>query len=408
MDNGAAAESLLPTSSSTAPTQPVSFLPGSMFNLANSIIGAGALTLPYALHQTGLLLGLLLLLLFATLSACSLLMLDRSCRLTSATSFASLGAAAFPSRAKAITRIIDLTQSLYSFGACVGYLSICVAELKIITGISATLPLLGCCIVVVYPLSLLRSMKALSFTSLLAIVCVGYLSLILAIRFPWEGGVCSSGSGAVESYKMSEGLFTSLPIFCFAFNCQVQFIPIKQELHDPSPSRVRLLVLAVMAGVCLLYAADASLGYASYCADTLSNILDNFASGDKLVLVARVAFVLVLNFSFPLYSTAIVSSVDSMIGGEGVGKKRRRVTLATLIIGAMALIVSFDPPLDKILGLTGAVGGCALVYVFPGTIYDRALRAQKGGGEGGSWVGLLLAAAGAVLGITCTSVILYY
>jgi hypothetical protein len=163
-----------------------------------------------------------------------------------------------------------------------------------------------------------------------------------------------------------------------------------------------------MAGVCLLYAADASLGYASYCADTLSNILDNFASGDKLVLVARVAFVLVLNFSFPLYSTAIVSSVDSMIGGEGVGKKRRRVTLATLIVGAMALIVSFDPPLDKILGLTGAVGGCALVYVYPGTIYDRALRAQKGGGEGGSWVGLLLAAAGAVLGITCTSVILYY
>lgn len=113
MDNGAAAESLLPTSSSTAPTQPISFLPGSMFNLANSIIGAGVLTLPYALHQTGLLLGLLLLLLFATLSACSLLMLDRSCRLTSATSFASLGAAAFPSRAKAITRIIDLTQSLY-------------------------------------------------------------------------------------------------------------------------------------------------------------------------------------------------------------------------------------------------------------------------------------------------------
>lgn len=138
-----------------------------------------------------------------------------------------------------------------------GYLSICVAELKIITGISATLPLLGCCIVVVYPLSLLRSMKALSFTSLLAIVCVGYLSLILAIRFPWEGGVCSSGSGAVESYKMSEGLFTSLPIFCFAFNCQVQFIPIKQELHDPSPSRVRLLVRAPRASGNRLVAPDA-------------------------------------------------------------------------------------------------------------------------------------------------------
>ena len=53
------------------------------------------------------------------------------------------------------------------------------------------------------------------------------------------------------------------------------------------------------------------------------------------------------------------------------------MTLATAIVGSMAVIVSFDPPLDAVLGLTGAVGGCSLVYVFPGLFYYKAVQMTK-------------------------------
>ena len=242
-----------------------------------------------------------------------------------------------------------------------------------------------------------------STLSMCAIVCVAYLSVILAVRFPWDEGVCELGDeeagGTYEEYKFSTGLCTSLPIFCFAFNCQVQFIPIVKELEDASKGRVGKLVAVTMCAVCVLYCVDATMGYLSFCESTESNILDNYSGDDKLVLVGRACFVGTLCFSFPLYSTAIVTSVERLMGGGGEGKGGRREGIAAGVILSMVGIVYGDPPLDKVLGLTGAVGGCALVYVFPGLFYDRAV-------EGGSWGGRVLAAAGGLLGVTCTVVIL--
>ena len=47
------------------------------------------------------------------------------------------------------------------------------------------------------------------------------------------------------------------------------------------------------------------------------------------------------------------------------------------IVGTTAVVAYFEPPLDRITGITGAVGGGALVYVLPGTI-----RWKAGGGGG--------------------------
>jgi len=67
----------------------------------------------------------------------------------------------------------------------------------------------------------------------------------------------------------------------------------------------------------------------------------------------------------------------------------------------MMAIVSFNPPLESVLGLTGAVGGCSLVYVFPGLFYNRALSSK-----GGSKLALALASGGALLGVICAVSIL--
>ena len=241
---------------------------------------------------------------------------------------------------------------------------------------------------------------------MLAILCVSYLSIVLVIRFPAE--ICGSGSGTVDQVVIGRGIFTSLPIFCFAFNCQVQFIPIVGDLRvtdgESRSSKVKILVFAVIALVCLLYVLDSVIGYLSFCADTDSNILDNY-SNDSLVRVGRVGFVITLCFSFPLYSTAIISSVDSLMRGVKAGALEmpweRRIPLATSVIGSMMIIVSFDPRLEAVLGLTGAVGGCSLVYIFPGLFYNRALSS-----EGGSKLALGLAIGGSILGVCCAISIL--
>jgi amino acid permease len=349
---------------------------------------------------------------FAGVSALSLLMLDKSCRITSATSYSELGRLVFAGDGKEastkfanrISTTVDVLQSLYSYGACVGYLCIVVNELVLVTSYSQRLPLLLCALVIVYPLSLMKSMKSLSFTSMCAIICVMYLSVVIAIRAPWSDGVCSSGTAPVDEFVFSGSLGTSLPIFCFAFNCQVQFIPIVRELSDATASRVRSLVLGSMFFVLVLYSLDAGMGYLTFCQDTLNNILDCYSEDDVLVTISQWAFTLILSFSFPLYSTAIATAADNIIGGEGQGSNPRRFALVTAIIGSMAVITLFNPSLDAVLGLTGAIGGCALVYVFPGIFYHKALIMQ--GEEKGSPAGLLLAGVGFILGITCSVVII--
>jgi len=158
-------EPLLP-SATGLPQASLASLPSSIFNLANSIIGAGVLTLPYALRETGLLLGSMLLLVFALLSAISLSYLDVATRLTNTRTYGALGQYVYNS--KRMFTLVNCVESLYSYGACVGYMSIIISELRVLTHLSNTggnnILLLSCVLVLVFPLSLLRSMKALSFT----------------------------------------------------------------------------------------------------------------------------------------------------------------------------------------------------------------------------------------------------
>ena len=120
-------------------------------------------------------------------------------------------------------------------------------------------------------------------------------------------------------------------------------------------------------------------------------------------------FVITLCFSFPLYSKAIITSLDSLLFGASCSGDRsgmscsRRTVLASTVVGSMIFIECFEPPLESVLGLTGAIGGCALVYVFPGLFYDKVLEAR-----GGSRLALALAMGGGVLGILCAVSILVY
>jgi len=107
---------------------PVASMAESLFNLINSIIGAGVLTLPSAIKNTGYVSGTCGLLVFAALSSFSLLILEDLTRRKNVASYGSLADALFSGGMGGI--VVDVVQSLYSFGSCIGYLSIIVSEVS--------------------------------------------------------------------------------------------------------------------------------------------------------------------------------------------------------------------------------------------------------------------------------------
>ena len=94
---------------------------GSTFNLVNSMIGAGILSLPYALSQAGMALGIVLLVGFAALSTMACVLLHRCMISTTKDSYSDMAGELFGPR---LAVLVDVVQAVYSYGACVGYLVI--------------------------------------------------------------------------------------------------------------------------------------------------------------------------------------------------------------------------------------------------------------------------------------------
>jgi amino acid permease len=203
-----------------------------IYNLLNYIVGAGILGLPYAFRQSGVLLGLLLLIFVGLATVYSFYLLLWSSDISKQYSYESLARHGMGNKASTAVKCIIIIDS---FGTLSAYLIVVADAARVFFAIfleeghplldKRVLILLS--LVLILPLSLLRKIEALGFTSLLSLLPLGFL-LLLQIIFLGTLGV---GEG-VAMFKSS--FFLALPIFVFAFSSQQAFFPIYNELKEKS------------------------------------------------------------------------------------------------------------------------------------------------------------------------------
>lgn len=228
-----------------------------IFNLANTILGAGMLGLPYAFAECGLVAGLLLLLTFACLSALGLHLLSAAADLAGRP--ATLYAVAH--RALAGSGLaIDVAVAIKCFGVATSYLIVVGDSLpKALQPFGASGALLdrrlwsGLAAVVVSPLVFLRRVDALRHTSLAALLCVLVITLLVlafssrpplsAALDPCQGRNASECRGPVVAITDGLAVLHALPIFTFAFTCHQNVISISNELAQPTQARVGAVIL---------------------------------------------------------------------------------------------------------------------------------------------------------------------
>jgi len=227
---------------------------GAVFNLIVAIIGAGILSFPFAMKAAGLLWGLALLIICTFFSYISLNLLTI---------------------ASTYLRSID-TQKTTSTIRDPSYLTLSHqcggSKLVIFTQINVILSLLGSaisriiaaggiigilyeeyfkngdrsnetnidryCIVsigllIIFPLSLMRNMSSLRFTSLLSVACSIFLTICLFIQYFvlcdsnntcfWKESVINKDHLASFTWH---GILTAVPLFIFGYNCQPNVFPI--------------------------------------------------------------------------------------------------------------------------------------------------------------------------------------
>eukprot|EP00992_Anisonema_acinus_P011241 TRINITY_DN7253_c0_g1_i1.p1 TRINITY_DN7253_c0_g1~~TRINITY_DN7253_c0_g1_i1.p1 ORF type:complete len:463 (+),score=175.49 TRINITY_DN7253_c0_g1_i1:55-1389(+) len=361
---------------------------GSVFNLVCTILGGAVLSLPWAVARAGLVAGLLSILAWGVLNDFTIYLLVTSARRSGAMSYEMLADVTFGSRLRlfvialiaAVTWLVIIAYLLLSgqlavalYGAVFGNVSEDNPWAKRVS--------LSVVVLLALPASCMRSLHAVRYLSMLSLAAVVVLIGMLGMRTAQR--LADRPLDPVQLWPHSWlDLFYTLPIFCNAFVCHFNVLPIHCELERPTRRRMRS-VLHLTIGMCVLvYVAVALLGYLYAQAGTCESILENFCTADPAIAGARIALLAALVTSMPLMvlpCRANLNRLGEMIAPEGYRKLDADGANETMyrILGTLALVGSAlavaiaVPSVTVVWTLVGATGALTIAFILPTLMYLR-------------------------------------
>ena len=393
---------------------------GSCSNLVNSIVGAGIIGIPFALRESGLLSGILLLVAVG-------LFTDKSLRM-----LADLALRSPPLVGRGVWAYDDLMGLPYgrpgrwfvqasmlvtAYGAMVAYLLIIKDTVPVLLGLvddgddasaggflERELVMLATSAGVALPLSMQRDFSSLSCTSGLSVTAdvamVGVVVSILSSAPYIPANLEEAGGfGAVLAGSwIRGGFFIGFGVLTVAMCCQHSAFIALAALDRPTPNRwaaVSGVSLAVSVACCLVLGIA---GYLGFLEETRGDVLNNLPVGSGSANTARLLLAITMFFTYPMESFVArhvlvqllwdgdldgyipteetpAAEPDGVVAAVKPPKRkacfcltrRHQATLAIYIATLVPALVVDD--LGPVLSITGSIGGCCLAYIGPGLAY---------------------------------------
>lgn len=199
----------------------------SNINLVNTIVGAGTLAMPAALSHFGIALGTSLIIWCGITSAFGLYLQSRSARYLDrgTSSFFALSQITYPNMAV----VFDAAIAIKCFGVGVSYLII-IGDLMpgVTKGFNshlAEIPFLvdrhfwvTVFMLIIIPLSFLKRLDSLKYTSVIALVSIGYLIVLVVYHFAADSHP-DRGELRVITWEGPVAALKNLPVMIFAYTC---------------------------------------------------------------------------------------------------------------------------------------------------------------------------------------------
>ncbi|KAG9395202.1 Amino acid transporter transmembrane [Carpediemonas membranifera] len=212
----------------------------SIFNIANTILGAGTVTLPYAFKSAGIALGLVLIVASYLMMTFSMRVLVRACHRLSPRLY-SYRALAQKCFGRWAGPVIELLIALLTTGVLIAYTviigdyvsSLAESYLPFLPFLHSPLVIrIVVVVAVIFPLCCLKSLRLLSFTSGISVVCVLFTTLFVTASclFSLGQGDAAVLNGGVTWFKFDFSAFMATCLFSSAFAAHFTLPSIYQEL----------------------------------------------------------------------------------------------------------------------------------------------------------------------------------
>ncbi|XP_069792644.1 sodium-coupled neutral amino acid transporter 3-like isoform X2 [Narcine bancroftii] len=335
----------------------------SVFNLSNAIMGSGILGLAYAMANTGIVLFLFLLTAVALLSCYSIHLLLKASGVVGIRAYEQLGLRAFGTPGKLAAAIAITLQNI---GAMSSYLYIVKYELPLViqtflnveekTGewyLNGNYLVILATATVVLPLSLMKQLGYLGYTSGFSLSCMVFFLIVTAY---------------------------TIPILAFAFVCHPEVLPIYTELKNPSKKKMQHVSNISILVMYFMYFLAALFGYLTFYGRVEPEMLHTYSkinSFDTLILCVRVAVLIAVTLTVPIVLFPVRRAIQQMLFQNKPFSWLRHITIAILLLSVINLLVIFAPNILDIFGIIGATSAPCLIFIFPAVFYIRIVPKEE-------------------------------
>uniref|UniRef100_A0AAY4D949 Amino acid transporter transmembrane domain-containing protein n=1 Tax=Denticeps clupeoides TaxID=299321 RepID=A0AAY4D949_9TELE len=379
----------------------------SVFNLSNAIMGSGILGLSYAMANTGIVLFSILLFGVAALSLYSVHLLLVTAKEGGSLIYEKLGERAFgwPGKMAAFGSI-----TLQNIGAMSSYLFIVKYELpeviRAFLGLEQKWYLDGNYLVVfvsmgvILPLSLLKNLGYLGYTSGFSLSCMVFFLGVLIYKktqlpcpLPFmlhpASNLSANGSSLYPASNHSADMCTpkyfifnsqtayTVPILAFAFVCHPEVLPIYSELKDRSRKKMQRVSNLSILAMLIMYMLSALFGYLTFYENVEAELLHTFTKVykfDTLLLMVRLAVLTAVTLTVPIVLFPIRSSIITLLCNGQEFSWLRHIFIAAAILVFNNLLVIFVPTIRDIFGFIGSSAATMLIFILPAGFYLKLVK----------------------------------
>lgn len=418
----------------------MSSLPGatsfsSSISLVKTIIGAGLLSMPLAFATDGLIFGVLIILLAAVTSGYGLFLQAYVSKYIAPghATFFNVSSITYLS----LSVVFDLAIAVQCFGCALSYLvligDIAPTIFPNFTWVEESYHRTFWIIVstsICVPLSFLKNLDSLKYTSVLGLLAILYLSLLVVTHYlvgdiPLEGNLTYFPPNA-------SGVFSTFSIIVFAFTGHQNMFSIINEAQNKSLISLTKLVQTGILTSSALFIIVGLAGYLTFGDSVSGNVILNYPHSLP-TRFGRIAIVFMTIFSFPLMLHPARISVNNIYfyftqrnnvdentplieDEQGPIRKSLVVPLTNktfivittlLLVAAYWLAVTIES-FAFVLAIVGATGSTAISFILPGLFgykligseSDDPLKVEKLL----KWLSLILVIWGVAVMVVCLTV----
>jgi amino acid permease len=269
---------------------------------------------------------------------------------------------------------------------------------------------------IVIPLSFLRRLDSLKYTSVIALCSIAYLVILVVAHFIKGDTLAERGEVRVFRWAGPVSVLAAFPVIVFAYTCHqnvsasllglistyltcFQMFSILNEISDSSHFRTTSVIFASIGGACCLYILTGITGYLSYGDNITGNIVSMYPTAAAST-IGRLAIVILVMFSYPLQIHPCRASVDACLKwrprkassteasptrntllnpppGQINQKRNTEMTdLRFAVISTILIVLSFITAmtvssLEKVLAYVGSTGSTTISFILPGLFYYK-------------------------------------